>query len=285
MKKYFFPLAAGAIVSLFFAAALFMFFQRTGSRMEPPSKAVPCVTRETPSLGTESGAIPSPGTVACRIALVIDDCGYSMKHMELLDAIDAPVTLAVLPGAPYAKKVSDLARKTGKEVIVHLPMEPETLTSGLEEDTITVDMDEGSIGETVARAFAAGPGATGVSSHMGSRATADTRVMGVVFDQVRDKDMFFLDSLTCGSSVCRELAGKKGIRFAERDVFIDNVPENGAILGELERAVRVGKEHGTAVVIGHYRETTLKTLAEAVPRMKEEGVEFVTLSALMDRTE
>jgi len=66
---------------------------------------------------------PDPAARA-RVAIVIDDLGEEnhLSH-ELLDA-NLPITFSILPFSPYSKRLAMEAHRRGKEVILHLPMEP-----------------------------------------------------------------------------------------------------------------------------------------------------------------
>ncbi len=53
-----------------------------------------------------------------------------------------------------------------------------------------------------------------------------------------------MDSLTTGGSVCRAAAHDAGIRFAARDVFLDNVQENTYITGQIHKLVEIALASG-----------------------------------------
>ena len=59
------------------------------------------------------------------IAIIIDDIGGSLKQAKPFLAINEPINFAILPNLSFSKKISRLAGKSGKEVLLHCPMEPE----------------------------------------------------------------------------------------------------------------------------------------------------------------
>ena len=65
---------------------------------------------------------------------------------------------------------------------------------------ITTTMSDNEIRSEVEAAIAAVPGAIGVNNHMGSKATADSRVMQTVLGAVWDAGLIFLDSRTTPDS-------------------------------------------------------------------------------------
>lgn len=225
-------------------------------------------------------AAPSP-----MIALVLDDFGYSRKNLEAIKAIKAPVTLAVLPGLRYSEEVCSFARDNSLEVILHLPMEPKDPDAPVEKNTVTVDMDRREVDTAIVTALISVPNAVGASNHMGSKATGDEGTMRVVFEGLKDRNMFFLDSFTTGDSVCENMARETGLSYAKRDIFLDHELDRGKIARQIEKLEEMAEAKGIVVAIGHDRAMTVEMLAEAVPRMKENGIRFVKLSEVIEAKE
>jgi hypothetical protein len=125
------------------------------------------------------------------------------------------------------------------------------------------------------------PGIIGVNNHMGSLATADPRVMGVVMSTLAERGLFFLDSRTTAESVARHAAEARGVPFAERSVFLDNERSGDAVAVQLDEAAALAEEEGYAVAIGH---VTSDVVATVVAQRREEyrrrGIAFYPLSAL-----
>ncbi|MFH1552494.1 MAG: divergent polysaccharide deacetylase family protein [Candidatus Omnitrophota bacterium] len=215
------------------------------------------------------------------VALVLDDFGYTKKNLDALKKVGVPLTIAVLPNTPYAKTVCSFAKKNGIEVILHLPMEPKDETAYLEVDTIDAEMDAQTLKKVIANAFDSVYSAKGVSNHMGSKATMDTCLMELVLEDIKTRDMFFLDSVTTEGSVCAQAARKFGVPYVKRDIFIDNELNREYIERQMEKVERMALSNGNAVAIGHDRGMTIDVLRDVVPRMKERGIQFVRLSEIV----
>ena len=108
----------------------------------------------------------------------------------------------------------------------------------------------------------------GVNNHMGSRITADADKMNQIFTILKKKDLFFIDSRTAPNSQCRASARLLKIRFARRNVFLDNIQESEYISGQLQKLVKYAKSHGYAIGIGHPYKATLETLQKELPKLK-----------------
>ena len=236
-----------------------------------------------------AGFVPAPGIKEEKIAppavkarpsicLVLDDFGYTARNFDALREVGAPVTLAVLPNLPYSGKACAFARANGMDVILHLPMEPENEEASLEKDTVLCGMDDGTVRGILERDLDSVASASGASNHMGSRATRDRRLMRIVMDELKERDMYFLDSMTTQNSVCQQMAREAGLPYARRDVFIDNTLDAGHIRGQMEKLEKIALAHGRALGIGHDRPQTIEVLRETVPEMEKRGIRFVTLS-------
>ncbi|MFH0738324.1 MAG: divergent polysaccharide deacetylase family protein [Candidatus Omnitrophota bacterium] len=217
-----------------------------------------------------------------KIAIVIDDWGYNLNNLEAVSQIKAPLTAALLPNLAHSKAMAQELHNLGLEIILHLPMEPKELYR-LEKNTIMISMDEAMIKRIVEEDLANLLYARGVSNHMGSLATQDIKIMSVVFNQLKNKRLYFLDSLVSTKSICALLAKKIGVEFAKRDIFLDNIGDPEYIRGQIYKLKTKARFNGAAVGIGHDRKHTLEVLKEELPKLEKEGFKFVFVSDLITR--
>ena len=77
------------------------------------------------SAGTGERDDRPAATSSPRIAIVIDDFGYNGSETTMgILGLDFPITISVLPHCPHTTDIAHAAHRVGKEVIVHIPMEP-----------------------------------------------------------------------------------------------------------------------------------------------------------------
>jgi hypothetical protein len=212
------------------------------------------------------------------IVLIIDDVGFDHQPMAAAMRIDPNVNFAVLPNSQRAAETAAKLHAYGFEVLCHLPMEPEgfpRISPG--SGAVLTSMPNDEIVRTTTANVQEIPYARGVNNHMGSRATADRRVMTNVLGAL-PRGMYFIDSRTTGSSVAAAVAREMNVRTASRNVFLDDVQTRQAIRNQLRALTRAAEEHGTAVGIGHMYPTTVEVLSEAAPRLRSEGFRFVRAS-------
>lgn len=214
-----------------------------------------------------------------KIAIVLDDWGYNLNNLPAAEAIGYPLTISVLPNLNFSAKVAEELHGRGFEIILHLPMEPKEKLP-LEKDTILSSMSAEEVRGILDKDLEAIPYVRGVSNHMGSKVTADPRLMQLVFEDLKKRKLYFLDSYVTAGSVCAKLAEKNKVRFIQRDVFLDNKLEPAYIKGQLFKLKAKAKTRGYAVGIGHDRKATLQVLKEVMPQLEKEGYKFVFVSEL-----
>ncbi len=209
-----------------------------------------------------------------KIAVILDDWGYSSKNFDYLAIIKQPFTMAVLPGLKYSLKAVKLGASWKKQVILHLPMQPKR-NMPVERLTIKTGMTSEQVKEILDINFESVPGVFGANNHEGSKATEDRQIMSAVMKEFALRGMFFIDSETSAASVAVEEAKKAGVLHASRDVFLDNEKYFDSIEQQLNLLAAVAKRKGSAVGIGHDHPITLEALKRYMPEIESRGFEFV----------
>lgn len=219
---------------------------------------------------------------APRIAIIIDDLGYQLAAGRRAIALPGPVSFAILPGAPRAHVLAASATDSGKEVLLHLPMQASIDDDNAEPVSMTLDMSRQSFAATFDVAMAAVPGAVGVNNHRGSLITRHPGHMQWLMEEIHARDsLFFIDSYTTHESVALQLAAETGVDAIKRDVFLDSDPTPDIIRREFDRLKSLARQRGAAVGIGHPYATTLAFLEAELPKLAEQGFKLVTISELV----
>ncbi len=208
-----------------------------------------------------------------KISIVIDDMGENIsKAQRLYDILGNSVSFSILPHSTYSRQVANLAAEKGISVLLHQPMEPKgypEVDPGA--GTLFLEMSKSRMKQVLASNLESIPGVIGVNNHMGSRFTSSKTAMRVVLKELKDKDLFFMDSLTSPESKGDALASSIGVQEVNRDIFLDNQQDEQAILFQLQKAARLAKKTGKVVAIGHPYPETLTALRKWT---KQEGENF-----------
>jgi uncharacterized protein len=227
---------------------------------------------------------PEPASPLPRFALVIDDLGYMQPELVTrLCSLPVPFSVAVLPYQEYTRESAEIAHRLGKEVMLHLPMEPLGYPGPGHDpgpNAILYNLPEPEVRRRVRMALDEIPHRVGVNNHMGSRITPDRIRMGWVLQEIKARKFFFVDSRTEKDSVAYDAAEQLGVPSVQRRVFLDDDKAFAAMEKQWERALKLAEKEGFVLIIGHIYPETVEALEKLVPRTKGQ-VRFVTAGQLV----
>ncbi|SFF20932.1 hypothetical protein SAMN04487969_11842 [Paenibacillus algorifonticola] len=231
-----------------------------------------------------SNAAESQAQEQRHLAIVIDDFGNDMAGTEEMLKLPIKFTAAVMPFMPSTRKDAEEAHRLGHDVIVHMPMEPNKgLRKWLGPGAITADLSDAEIRKRINAAIDNVPHAIGMNNHMGSKVTADERIMRIVLDVCKQRGLFFLDSRTTYKTVVPKVSKELGVPLLSNDVFLDDVYTLQHIGKQMNEVQKHLATHVTCVVIGHVGPPGKKTAAvlrQSIADMNA-AVSFVKLSDMV----
>jgi polysaccharide deacetylase 2 family uncharacterized protein YibQ len=244
------------------------------------------IARRSPALCALLTAVLSSACAASlaspRVAVIIDDLGNLRSAGERTVALDGPVAVAILPHTPQAAYIAGLANAAGKEVLLHLPLQSVATEAAAGIGRIGLDNTRDEFARIFVANFTSVPYVGGVNTHMGSLITQHPGHMSWLMSEIGQRgELFFVDSRTTPASVALQMAMEFGVPATRRDVFLDDDPDPAAIATQFRRLKALARLHGSAVAIGHPRETTLAFLERALPRLAAEGIELVPVRAVI----
>ncbi len=250
----------------------------SSTNTQKPETALPEPEKQKTDTYVEPAAVDKHGTAAVRgprVALVLDDVGNNLDELEPFLHLPMKITFAVMPGRQFTEESVRRIKAAGQMFIVHQPMEPEgdsdpgvgAIYSGMTRDEVYRTLDEN---------LAPLKGVAGMNNHMGSKVTADTEIMSYILSYLKERNMFFLDSLTTGKSVAGEIAGEMGVPFIKRNsMFLDNTRERDYVERALRSGFSIAEKSGRAVMIGHvWDEHLAELLLELFPEFSDAGFTF-----------
>lgn len=217
-----------------------------------------------------------------RVAIVIDDMGWDIGMAKSLLDLEAPLSFAVLPQATYQAEIVRAVHQHGRDILLHLPMEPHgypNVNPG--QPALLNHMAPVELITLLQAALHSIPTAIGVNNHMGSRLTENSSAMRTIMRELREQNLFFLDSRTSSNSQAYRVAQEMGVRAAQRHIFLDHEPKPKQIMRQLQRLISVAHTQGTAVGIGHPYPETLEVLQQALPQFEQTGIQLVPISQLV----
>ncbi len=217
------------------------------------------------------------------VILIIDDLGHNKESIDRILRIKQPLNLAVLPHLPHSLYAAHAAYRGGRDVILHLPMEPKYSSGYTADDAgegvLLLGFSIDQVRQELRRNIMAVPNIAGVNNHMGSKFMENEELVKTVMQELKTRGLYFVDSFTTPNSRGYSVARQFGVKTLKRDVFIDQ-SERGKeyTMEQLDRLVRIAEKNGIAVGIGHPYPQTIDALEEYIPKI-EEKVEFMKISA------
>lgn len=221
-----------------------------------------------------------------KIIIIVDDVGLKKEAIDRLSKIDFPINFAILPFLPYSEYAASSAHKNGKEVLLHLPMEPKNSSGYSAEDAgegaLLVGHSKTQIEQQLARNLKAFPHIKGVNNHMGSKFTENRELMELVLMRLKDENLYFVDSLTSDSSYGSSLATEFGIKFAKRDVFLDDSKKGkNYMINQIENLIEIAEKNGVAIGICHTYKDSIDVLSSYLPKIKDR-VEISSVTSIFN---
>lgn len=216
-----------------------------------------------------------------KIAIVIDDMGVDQRRSRLATELAGPLTLSYLTYARNLHKQTQLAKRAGHELMLHVPMEPSSRDIDPGPNVLLSGVPAPEINAALNWGFDQFDGYIGINNHMGSRFTSDLAGMKTVMLALKQRELVFLDSVTSGSTKGHEAAIEEGVPFIARNIFLDHIDNIDEIRNRLEEVKRLAQKQGYAVAIGHPRDATLKALGPWLEAIQNDNFQLVPISALI----
>ncbi len=211
-----------------------------------------------------------------KVAVIIDDVGYNKSIVDEFSSLKAPIAFAILPHCPYSVEIAQKLHQSGKEILIHIPMEPRGKDVNPGRGALLSNMAEPELIRKTDEAINSVPYASGANNHMGSKFMESSGKLTIVFGRLREKGMFFIDSRTTSGSKAPEAARRSGIKYVSRTMFLDTGRNRAMDQDEFIKVV--DRSEYPVVAIGHPFQGTLSLLKKAICH---DNIEFVTLQSLM----
>jgi polysaccharide deacetylase 2 family uncharacterized protein YibQ len=221
-------------------------------------------------------------TAQCpRIALIIDDIGYNRSLAWQFIELNEKLTFSILPQVSHSRELAFELHNQGYEVMLHQPMEPYNNGCDPGPGALFVGDNAQHIEKTLQTNIQGIPFAKGVNNHMGSKFTSSPNEIGDTLKVIRSRGMFFIDSYTSSHSLAHATARRYHMLTAHRNVFLDNVREESAIMSQLANLQNHARLYGRAIGIGHPFPETARAIGRFTKSLKQSNVSLVPVSAIL----
>jgi polysaccharide deacetylase 2 family uncharacterized protein YibQ len=215
------------------------------------------------------------------IAIIIDDLGVDRKRSERVALLKGPLTLSYMTYAEDLARQTAEARGHGHELMVHVPMQPQSPTYDPGPEVLEVGHSPDEIRRRLDWGLSRFEGYIGINNHMGSRFTSNVTGMRVVMAELRRRGLVFVDSVTSERSVGTDVARQYGVPFAARHIFLDNDSSPAHVRAQLAKTEAHARKYGFAIAIGHPHDGTIDALAGWRGGLEAKGFVLVPVSTII----
>ncbi len=220
------------------------------------------------------------------VAIVVNDISQVKKaEWRQLKKYNIPLTYTIAADNKNYENLSKIAKKKGREIIAHIPMEPlypEKLPKSLgNKKWLKTQDSKQKILNYIEKVLKATPYVIGISNQMGSAFTSNTKSITLLLEILKDKGYIFLDSMTTKDSQALNVAKDITAPYLRRHLsftFKDKKVDIKAI------ADRIIENNQYLVLFVNPEIGALKETLKWVKEKQAEGVIFVPLTAIMRRS-
>lgn len=217
-----------------------------------------------------------------QISIIIDDIGYDLGPVRELLKVDADITFAILPLCSHSRESAEMVHQERREILLHLPMEPSSYPKEKPGNgALFTDMNSEELIFQLEKDLAAVPYISGVNNHMGSKFMVDEGKLVLVFNKLKKKKLFFVDSRTTASTKASAAAEKVNIQMASRKVFLDNHRDYNEIYKIILESAQNSSDIAPVIMIGHPYPETIRAIKDASRVLKQKGILVVPVSKLI----
>ena len=213
-----------------------------------------------------------------KLAIIMDDISTNAQASEL-KKLSIKVTPSIFPPEKQHPKSAWLAKEFSV-YMVHLPLQALNYTNEKANTLRTGDSKE-KISQRIKDIKNDFKDVKYINNHTGSGFTSDFKSTLALLDELKNSEIYFIDSLTTNKSTVLDASKKLGLKYAYRDVFLDNEQNVSKILKMINNAVAVAKKDGVAIAICHPYKSTFEALKIA-QKDAFKGVEVVYVDKIYE---
>ncbi len=221
---------------------------------------------------------------SAKIAFLIE--GFNFKaDQTTIDFLSFPnpLSLLIIPSAKKSGWTAQAADEYNKEIIIHLPLEPQPKNSAIpKESIIMIHYSEEKIRGIISEAIKIIPNFSGFANLQGNLALEDSRVMRIVLHEIKKNHGYFIDLYADKNSVVRSIAEEIRIPFSEAPTHIEETEDVSKIVELLKHYAVVAQKRSKLLVTAKACQPFIKALNTVLPVYKQNGIRLVYVSEIVE---
>jgi polysaccharide deacetylase 2 family uncharacterized protein YibQ len=221
-----------------------------------------------------------------RVAILINDLGPSATMIDTaINHLPGGVSLGFVPYRARLGEWINLARASGHEVLLNLPMEPVNYpTDDPGPEALLTALDPPTNQERLNWVLSQATGYVGLVGLMGSRFSTSHDDMLPVLQALQHRGLLYVDNRASPQSVVPDIAGDidLAVTFANRQ--LDQDQDKASIDKKLAELEDIAKRNGGAVGLSHPIPVVMERVAVWAQTVEDRGVVLAPVSAVIDKT-
>ncbi|HEY5527242.1 MAG TPA: divergent polysaccharide deacetylase family protein [Candidatus Anoxymicrobiaceae bacterium] len=214
-------------------------------------------------------------TAAPAVAIVVDDTGNVTDKLPLWQAIDAPLSFAVMPYPPLCQTLAEQLYQSGYVIMMHVPTDNAPPNSFSGTGQLATGMDRQTVFSTLDSDVAKVPHVVGINNHQGGRGCDQVDIMTYEVEWAKSKGYYVVDSNSSLKSKVTQACLALGLPKRLNQVFLDHQNDPEYIRGAMRELAGIARKNGTAIGICHWhRPNTATVVGEMINTLRTEGIHF-----------
>lgn len=218
-----------------------------------------------------------------QLGILIENFGFQADETTIQYlSFSEPLSVSLIPTTKLSSWTAQIADEYHKEIVILMPMEPlPTKFKEHKKNTIMVHHTSEQIKSFYTKATNAIPNYTGITNLGGERVLSDSKVLGVLFDELKRKDRIFIVNGSLKKSNVSQVAQAKGIHYIVIDKTINGDLPVKAIQDSLQHFASIAQKVGHLLISCKASPTFIKALQNEIGPLKQNGIQLVYITDLV----
>ncbi len=235
-----------------------------------------------PSIPTNTQATNTQATKIKPIAILIDSMGENATMTKQIIDMKYNLNLSFIPYTSHVKYQVEYARKRHKTIVVQMPMQPNNPKIKLDPHALLTSDSHAILMKKIKWNLSQFAGYTAVTTYMGSSFVKNESGLNVLMDEIKRKNLNFIDALTIVNSKAYQIAIQHKIPTLKRNIFINNNHSYAQTLKDFNKITTMTNKYGYTMAIIHPSPTTIKALKTWLKTTNNQQYKLVTIKQLIN---
>ena len=215
---------------------------------------------------------------------IIGEIAGDTSYQTIVDFLSVPeqVSVSLVPVKKQSSLIAQLADQYHKEVIIRLPLEPAgKIPSDFTGRVIMVHYTKETIHSIIEESMAKVQNFSGFNNLWGSRALEDSRIMGIVCNEIKKAHGYFIETKSTKNSVVSFICETIGLPAKEIDVELKDKSKQTDLEKQLRMFAAAAQENGAIIVAAPINAPFVAALKASISMLKRNGVRLVPASEIV----